>query len=148
MRAFYDLGCTVGAYLVFPFPIQVDGLWQRSINQARGTKRENRDRFDLTLECIRRHYLREEGPLKTLASHSNFFNLFGDFRGFVDHFLLNDLVDDDTDKIRFYLPFHNFDRDALPASVDEYREIMQRSMDFVKARNERIARYAVTQLDH
>ena len=95
-------------------------MWQRSINQERGTKHQIRDRFDLTLECIRRHYLGEWSPLKTLALHSDFFSLFRDFRGYVDHFLLNDLVDDDTDKIRFYLPFDNFERDALPASVEEY----------------------------
>ena len=109
--------------------------------------REIRDRFDLTLECIRRHYLGERSPLVALGLHSDFFNLFGDFRGYVNHFLLNDLVHDDTDEIRFYLPFRDFDRDALPASVDEYREYRKRSMDFVSARNERIARYAVTTLE-
>ena len=147
MNAFYELGCTIGAYLVFPFPVQVDGAWQRSINQERGTKREIRDRFDLTLECIRRHYLAEWSPLKTLALHSDCLNLFGDFRGYVDHLLLNDLVDD-TGTIRFYLPVSDFDRDALPTSVEAYREIMRRSMDFVSARNKRIVRYAHTQLDH
>lgn len=147
VEAFYRVGCTIGAYIVFPFPVQVDGVWQRSINQERGTKREIRDRFDLTLECIRRHYLGEWSPLKSLALHRDFFDLFRDFRGYVDHFLLNDLVDD-TDAIRFYLPFDNFERDALPASVEEYRELMRRSMDFVRARNERIARNVPTHLDH
>ena len=147
VRAFYDLGCTIGAYLVFPFPVQVDGVWQRSINQERGTTREVRDRFDLTLECIRRHYRGEWSPLKSLALHSDFFDLFDGFRGYVDHFLLHDLVDDETDTIRFYLPFDNFERDALPGSVEEYSEYMLRSMAFVRARNKRIARYAATYLD-
>ena len=148
VKAFYDLGCTIGAYVVFPYPVQVDGMWQRSINQERGTKREIRDRFDLTLECIRRHYLGERSPLETLALHSDFFHLFGDFRGYVDHFLLNDLVDDDTGTIRFYLPFDGFERDALPTSAEEYHEVMRRSTDFVRARNERIAQYADSHLDH
>ena len=147
VRVFYDLGCTIGAYLVFPFPVQVDGVWQRSINQERGTKREVRDRFDLTLECIRRHYRGEWSPLKSLSLHSDFFGLFEGFRGYVDHFLLHDLVDDDTDTIRFYLPFDNFERDALPGSVEAYSEYMLRSMAFVRARNKRIARYAATHLD-
>lgn len=147
VAAFYEIGCTIGAYLVFPFPVKVHGVWQRSVNQERGTKREIRDRFDLTLECIRRHYRGEASPLKTLALHSDFFGLFGDFRGYVDHFLLNDLLDEETGAIRFYLPFDNFDRDALPASVEEYIQNMQRSMDFVSARNRRIARYAATHLD-
>ena len=75
--------------------------------QERGTKREIRDRFDLTLECIRRHYLGEWSPLKTLTLHRDFLNLFGSFRRYVDHFLLNDLVDDRSETIRFYLPFDN-----------------------------------------
>ena len=148
VKAFYDLGCTIGAYLVFPFPVQLDGVWQRSINQQRGTMRVIRDRFDLTLECIRRHYAREWSPLTTLALHGDFFSLFGSFRGYVDHFLLSDLVVGDTDAIRFYLPFHDFVGDALPATAEEYREYMQQSMSFVRARNERIARYAAAHLDH
>ena len=43
-----------------------------------------RDRFDLTLECIRRHYLDEPSPLSaTLARYADFFGLFGDFAGYV-----------------------------------------------------------------
>ncbi len=148
VKAFYDLGCTIGAYLVFPFPVQIDGAWQRSINQQRGTTSTIRDRFDLTLECIRRHYLGEWSPMNSLALHSDFFGLFGTFRGYVDHFLLNDLVHEDTGTINFYLPCDNFEGDALPASVEEYREIMTRSMAFVSARNGRIARYAASHLAH
>ena len=122
-------------------------MWQRSINQERGTKREVRDRFDLTLECIRRHYRGDRSPLKSLSLHSDFFDLFGGFRGYVDHFLLHDLVDDSTGTVRFYLPFDEFARDALPGSVEEYREYMMRSMTFVRALNKRIARYAAGHLD-
>lgn len=45
--------------------------------------------------------------------------------------------------MRFFQDFNDFAGDPLPvASVAEYREYMSRSMDFVQARNERIARYA------
>jgi hypothetical protein len=37
---------------------------------------------------------------------------------------------------------------ALPARVEEYRDHMKRSMDFVNARNNRIAQYAATHLEH
>jgi hypothetical protein len=145
IESFYDLACTVGGYLVFPFGIQVDGKWQQSINQRRGIHPKIRDRFDLTLECIRRHYLGTTSPLTaTLAWHSDFFELFMDFGGYIDFFLLNDLVDGDG-SVRFLKQFDDFEGDPLPAgSVAEYREYMTRSMGFITARNERIARYAST----
>jgi len=41
------------------------------------------DRFDVTLECIRRHYRGEDSPLaEVLAQHADFLRLFRDFRGF------------------------------------------------------------------
>ena len=43
------------------------------------------DRMDLTLECIRRHYIGEWSPLtKVLERYSDFFALFRDFAGYVD----------------------------------------------------------------
>ena len=144
MAAFYGLACTVGAYIVFPMQVRVDGKWRQSINQSRGTHPRIRDRFDLTLECIRRHYEGTPSPLAdALEPYADFFGLFGDFGGYVDHFLLNDLVDDGYASVRFFKDFDDFAGDPLPAgSVAEYREYMRLSMDFIRARNERIARYA------
>lgn len=148
MAAFYDLGCTVGAYTVFPLPARIDGHRRLSINGCRGMHPRIRDRFDLTLECIRRHYADEDSPLKKcLAPYRNFFTLFEDFFGYVDHFLLNDLVTEDSAAVKFYTHFNDFTGDALPASsVAEYRTYMQQSMDFVRARSQRIAGYAMTAL--
>lgn len=147
ITAFYDLGCTVGAYLVFPLPVHVNGKWLRSINQRRGVHPRIRDRFDLTLECVRRHYQGTWNPLaETLGRYGAFFDLFGDFGGYVDHFLLNDLVKDGYSSVRFYTVFDDFASDPLPASVAEYREYMRRSTDFVQARNDRIAHYASSEL--
>ena len=103
--------------------VRVDGKWRRSINQSRGTHPRIRDRFDLTLECIRRHY---EGtvspPADVLASYGDFFDLFGDFGGYVDHFLLNDLVESGYASVRFFKEFDDFAGDPSPAaSVAEYR---------------------------
>ncbi len=148
IAAFYDLGCTVGAYLVFPPQVHVNGKWRWSINQRRGMHPRIRDRFDLTLECIRLHYQGTASPLaETLAWYGDFFDLFGDFGGYVDHFLLNDLVKDGYSSVRFYKEFDDFAGDPLPAaSVAEYREYMRRSTDFIRARNERIAHYASSEL--
>jgi hypothetical protein len=144
IEAFFDLACTVGAFTVFPTQVHVDGRWRRSINQARGTHPKIRDRFDLTLECIRRHYRGEPSPLAAaLAWYGDFFGIFGGFSGFVDHFLLNDLVDS-SGSVRFFIGSGDFAGDPLPvASAGEYVRYMDRSMDFIRARNERIAQYAV-----
>jgi hypothetical protein len=143
--AFYDLACTIGAYTVFPAQVRVDGRWRLSINQARGMHPQIKDRFDLTLECIRRHYASQASPLgNAFAVYARFFGLFGDFTGFVDHFLLNDLVTGDYASVRFYTEFDDFPSDPLPAgSVAEYREYMRRSIDFIRARNARIDGYAI-----
>lgn len=148
MKAFYDLACTVGAYVVFPLPVQVDGEWKQSINQRRGIDGLIRDRFDLTLECIRRHYLGGTSPLAdNLVWYGAFFDLFGDFRGYVDHFLLNDLVAVDYASVKFLKAFDDFAGDPLPAAnVAEYQQYMIRSMDFISARNERIAHIASSEL--
>lgn len=139
--SFYNLGCTIGAYVVFPNASKVDDKQQWTINQARGINARIKDRFDLTLECIRRHYAGVTSPLAAnLGLHETFFSLFGDFRGYVDYFLLNDLVSDDYMSIRFHKEFDDFQGTPLPmASVDEYRTYMTRTMDFVRARNDRIA---------
>lgn len=140
IAAFYDLGCTIGAYTVFPSKIRVDGRWRLSVNGCRGMHPRIRDRIDLTLECIRRHYVDEDSPLKEcLAVHRDFFALFESFSGYVDFFLLNDLVTGSSG-VRFYTQFDDFTGDPLPVgSVDVYRTYMRRSMEFVLARNERIA---------
>ena len=144
MTAFLDLGCTVGSYLVFPSQKHLDGKWCQSINQCRGIHPKIRDRLDLTLECIRPHYLGLESPLTDcLDVHLDFFALFESFRGYVEHFLLQDLVDETSTSIRFFGEVEDFSQDPLPASgVAGYRAYMTRSMSFIRARNQRIADYS------
>ncbi|MEO7061210.1 MAG: hypothetical protein ABI083_15920 [Lapillicoccus sp.] len=146
--AFSELACTIGAFLVFPLAVPTDARRTHSINQARGIHPRICDRFDLALECIRRHYLDTASPLTTvLARHGDFFDLFGSFRGYVDHFLLNDLVAKDYQSVRFFATRSDLAGDPLPAaSVAEYRTYMLRSMDFVRARNDRIQAYVVSEM--
>ena len=94
--SFNAIGYTIGGMMLFPGN-QVDR--RMTINAARGCHPRIKDRFDLTVECIRRYYLEEESPLSaTLARYSDFFRLFGDFRGYVEFFLLQDLVTPKTSR--------------------------------------------------
>jgi hypothetical protein len=110
-----------------------------TINGARGFNPKIIDRFDLTLECIRHHYSNEDSPLSnTLEIYSDFFNLFEDFQGYVDFFLLQDLVTEDYLSIKFYLLFDSFNNPPLPTNVHEYLLYKTNMTDFVLARNKRI----------
>jgi hypothetical protein len=131
----FDLGCTIGAYVIFP-KNRVDG--GLTINQARGTNRLIDDRFDLTLECIRRHYLGLPSPLQdTLARYAGFFRLFGTFSDYVRFFLLDDLLDD-AGNIRFHLPFDDFRTPPGFATTDDYLLYKENVCRFVRMRNRRI----------
>ena len=135
---FQRTGYTIGAMLVFPGN-QIGRQW--TINQARGMLTTTiADRLDLTLECIRRHYLGLSSPMgEVLARYGDFFEAFGDFRGYVDFFLLGDLTTDDHSRVEFLLPFDDFATPALPQDVAQYQTYLRRSIEFVTARNSRIA---------
>lgn len=133
---FYSTCSTIGAYIVFPSQ-KVDG--RPTINGARGLHGRIRDRFDLTLECIRRHYIQEESPLTaTLRRYSAFFELFGSFESYAEFFLLQDLVSDGGNAINFLTPFQGFDAPPLWGTVDDYRLYKERLTAFITARNTRI----------
>lgn len=135
-EAFRTIGYTIGAMMVYPSN-PIAGKW--TINQARGCFTQTiADRLDLTLECIRRYYVGQTSPLyETLARYRDFFALFEDFRGYVDFFLLPDLVLDDY-SVRFFTPWADFTTPALPTSGDAYKEYRSRSIEFIEARNRRI----------
>lgn len=154
----YDMGGMV----LFPGH-QVSRRW--TINQAKGCSRFTiGDRLDLTLECVRLYYelLDARGgrvddfpdgyysinPLgAVLHRYRSFFKLFGSFEGYVDFWLLNDLVVEDGGGLRvdFLLPRdssapYDFTRErALPADAHEYFAYLEASDDFVARRNRRMA---------
>jgi hypothetical protein len=80
----------------------------------------------------------------TLARYADFFELFNDFHGYVEFYLLQDLVTDDYQSVKFFMPFENFDPPAVPQDVDTYEEFRRRSIDFIKARNQRISQATIT----
>lgn len=136
VEVFRSLGYTMGGMMIFPGN-RVDG--KSTINGARGFHPFIKDRIDLTLECIRRYYANEPSPLaETLKRYLDFFNLFGDFRGYVEFFLLNDLVSKDFSKVEFFMPFENFKTPAVPKTVEGYRSYKDLVTRFIKKRNQRI----------
>ncbi len=143
LARFFAVGYTIGGMMVFPGN-QVDR--KPTINATRGLLRTViGDRMDLTLECIRRHYLGEKSPLgETLLRYRDFFALFGDFRGYVDFFLLQDLVSEEGADVAFFAPFDGFASSAIPQDVATYRGFMERSTAFVQARNARMAAWAAS----
>jgi len=137
-EAFRTIGYTIGGMMVFPAN-RIDG--RQTINGARGFNRKIADRFDLTLECIRRHYLSQGSPLaETLSRYDEFFQLFEDFKGYVDFFLLQDLVTNDYSAVNFFMPFDDFNTPSVPRDGDTYMRYRRRSIEFVEARNRRIDR--------
>jgi hypothetical protein len=127
---------TIGGSIIFP-------LQKWSMNQARGCSLRICDRWDLTLECIRRFYNGEPTPLdKALEKSGDFFKLFVNFKGYVDFFLLQDCVDDDY-YVKFNLHTSLFETMPMPKSMEEYMSWINSQLDFVAKRNKRIYQYCL-----
>ena len=125
---------TIGGSIIFP-------MHRWSMNQARGCSVKICDRWDLTLECIRRFYNGEPTPLdKALEKDKGFFNMFGDFKGYVDFFLLQDCVDENYN-VKFWLDTPLFVSMPMPKNLDEYYKWIDSQLDFVAKRGKRIEDY-------
>jgi hypothetical protein len=132
---FQKITYTIGGMMVFPGN-RIERF--QTLNMARGFTQAISDRFDLTVECIRRHYVNQESPLtSTLSRYSAFFALFDDFREYVKFFLLDDIVTNGTE-VKSFMQFDDFRPPYIPQHLSEYQEYRQRSIDFVEARNQRI----------
>ena len=143
-RLFY----TIGGFIIFPTRPQ-------SLNQRRGTNASIADRFDLTLECIRQHYLgRTDNPLvDVLRLDADYFRLFGEgadgFAAFVEFFHIQHLASPDSVR---WLDGHAgrewaFDRPPLPQTIDGYRRYLDNVATFVADRNARIRDWCENQTD-
>ena len=123
---------TIGGAIIFPKK-------HGGINQSRGCNPYIRDRIDLTLECIRLYYNNQSSPLENvLKDNKAFFDLFIDFKGYVDFFYLQDLVTDDYSAVKFLLGDGKFELNPLPKTIEEYFIWMKKQIEFVEKRNERI----------
>ena len=143
VEEFRNLGSTIGGYILFPNK-KIDG--KMTINGARGFNQKIADRFDLTLECIRLHYLGMSNPLQeVLTQNTAFFKLFESFAGYLDFFLLQDLVDVNYESIYFFTPIKKmFESSPLPANKEEYLQYMKSSTSFTAKRNERIKAWSLS----
>ena len=122
---------TIGGSIIFPK--------ENSINRARGINPFIKDRWDLTLECIRRYYQNEDSPLyETLVKNKEFFDLFVDFKGYIDFFFLQDCVSPDYQSVIFWIGDGDLSKNPMPKTVEEYLIWIERQLDFVFKRNKRI----------
>ena len=136
LATFESISYTIGGMMVFPG--NRIGR-QMTINGARGFHPRIKDRFDLTVECIRRHYLNEDSPLSApLARYADYFQLFRDFRGYVEFFLLQDLVTDDGSAVKTFSPWEDFKTSPVPDSLAAYADYQARAVSFIEARNQRM----------
>ena len=136
LEKFVSLCSTIGGYIIFPSE-RINN--QMTINGARGVNKKIRDRFDLTLECIRRYYIKEDSPLnETFERYKQFFNLFESFQGYVDFFLLQDLVTNDYSSVKYLISFKSFENYPLPNDIEEYKQYKYNLSNFVLARNQRM----------
>ena len=134
---------SLGGFIIFPSnKIMINGKKRLTINGERGWNRRIVDRFDLTLECIKRFYQNDKSPLtETLNRYKSFFKLFNNFEGYVDFFLLQDLVKEKYSKINYFLPFNNFENSPIPNDIVEYKLYRKNMIEFINKRNQRIKNY-------
>ena len=131
----------IGSSIIFP--TSINGAYiQKTLNIKRGICKYIKDRFDLTLECIKRYYSvtnRESPLLNDLEKNRVFFNLFNSFKTYVDFFFLNDLVDKSYNVISLTgtIDFNN----PYPKDREEYKKYLQNTIKFYTARNKRIGEW-------
>ena len=134
---FSNIRATIAGHAIFPAR-RINN--KMTINGARGVHHKIQERFDLTLECIRRFYKQEDSPLREVFErYADFFYLFKDFRGYVDFFFYQDLVEKDYSGIKFWHSFDDFKTPPLPTSKEEYISYKDKVIVFLNGRNKRIS---------
>ncbi|MBE6027507.1 MAG: hypothetical protein E7227_02740 [Clostridiales bacterium] len=126
---------TIGGEIIFP-------IHDNSMNQMRGTNPYIIDRWDLTMECIRRFYMGEHSPLyEVLDRDKKFYDLFVDFRGYVDFFCLQDCVAPDYNSVIFWQDDCSLTHTMpLPRTAGEHIVWTEKSLEFIEKRAERLKR--------
>lgn len=131
IESFLRESYTIGGTIIFPK--------DNSFNCARGCNHSIKDRWDLSLECIRRYYNNEDSPLYgNLQKNKEFFDLFVDFKGYVDFFFLQDCVTEDYSAVVKWIKHADFTDNPLPKTVEEYLRWIKQQLEFVEKRNKRI----------
>lgn len=141
LKEYVKSASTIGGEIIFP-------KHPNSINAARGRNPKIKDRFDLTLECIKRFYEQRDNQEKeynplydALKADEKFFDLFDDFGDYVEFFYLDGSYVQDGE-IKFFIGGKpNFDNNftPLPTSLEEWEQLYKNQMACLAARNEKIA---------
>ena len=94
----------------------------------------------MTLECIRRYYIGVDSPLySTIKADRAFFDLFCDFKGYIDFFYLQDCVTDDYSAVHIWQGKGDFSESPYPQNVGQYLDWIDTQLEFTEKRNRRIA---------
>ena len=131
-----NMKTTIGSYIIFPSE-RISN--HPTINAIRGIHPMIRDRFDLTLECIRRYYNDKGSPLSQyLKLYDWFFKWFVNFEGYVKFFHLEAYVNKEG-LVDFLIPFNEFKKeDALPKSLEMYEMFINNLTNKIIERNKMI----------
>lgn len=136
VNVLFNEGGNIASYIIFPKNRINNG---QTINMARGVNALIDDRFDLTLECIKRFYKNLSSPLyNTLLKYKSFFDLFESFENYVEFFLLQDLINSKKSSIKFYMPFDDFKSQPDFKTVEDYLSYKSKVLEFNKSRKDRI----------
>ena len=137
-----DYSQYMGDFLRKAWTISQAIIWpahSNNMNGMRGLNTYIKDRWDLTLECIRRYYNGEDSPLaKVIKEDKDFFDLFVDFKGYVDFFFLQDCVSEDYSKVKIWCGDASFEKSGLPETVGDYFKFIRKEHEFLDKRNGRI----------
>lgn len=141
LKEYVKSASTIGGEIIFP-------KHPNSVNMARGRNHKIKDRFDLTLECIRRFYEQRDNQAKeynplydALKADEKFFDLFDGFGDYVEFFYLDGSYVQDG-KIKFFIGGEpNFDDNftPLPTNLEEWEQLYENQMACLAARNKKIS---------
>lgn len=127
---------TMGGIVIWPSQRIANKI---TINGHRGFSSRIADRLDLTLECVRRHYENQLSPLtETFKRYDFFFDLFENFRGYVDFFGFQDWVLSNYDEVIMTMPFDDFQTSGYPKSASDFISYINRTSALITARNDRL----------
>lgn len=91
-------------------------------------------------------YVTEKAAVQKM-SFEEFFDLFVDFKGFVDFFFLQDCVDEHYEKVNLWLGESFFEKNPYPHSASEYLAWIEAEYDFLRKRNRRIEEFCRASLE-
>lgn len=71
------------------------------------------------------------------------YDLFVDFKGYVDFFFLQDCVSADYSSVKIWIGDASFKKSGLPETVEEYLQFLVKEHVFLDKRNRRIQEYCI-----